>query len=257
MAAATTAAVWTPSRAHCNRTFTSWPPISAVTADSDWAKGSSYSLSDYVYDLTCLLRSAAVAPNSNCRTFDGRHDRANVCWGFSGPSIASCRLGRCDSPAWVAARPIHERITEWVSQLDKIAERKTRYFRSIAEAAERISAHNKRLTSEQALHLANHGVRQNADGDYSWKFDEYQSARAPYRLSPNDHVVLWSRITCPTLLLRGDESFLPDPETAGVLAHFRQAHLVTVAGAGHWLHHDKLDEVLGVLRPIPRRLTKQ
>ena len=28
--------------------------------DSDWAKGSSYSLSDYVYDLACLVRSASV-----------------------------------------------------------------------------------------------------------------------------------------------------------------------------------------------------
>jgi pimeloyl-ACP methyl ester carboxylesterase len=147
-------------------------------------------------------------------------------------------------------RPIHKRITEWVSQLDKIAERKNRYFRSVAEAAERISAHNKRITPEQALHLANHGVKRNTDGSYSWKFDEYQRAMAPYRLSPNDHAALWSRITCPTLLLRGNESFLPDPETAGVLAHFRRAHLVTIVGAGHWLHHDKLDEVLEVLRPF-------
>jgi pimeloyl-ACP methyl ester carboxylesterase len=113
-----------------------------------------------------------------------------------------------------------------------------------------MSAHNKRLTPEQALHLASHGVKRNADGGYSWKFDEYQKARAPYRLSPDDHIALWSRINCPTLLLRGDESFLPDPETAGALAHFRQPKLVTVAGAGHWLHHDKLDEVLGVLRPF-------
>jgi len=143
--------------------------------------------------------------------------------------------------------PIHERITKWVSQLDKIAERKKRCFRSVAEAAERISAHNKRLTPEQALHLASHGVKRNADGSYSWKFDEYQRARAPYRLSSKDHIALWSRITCPTLLLRGTESFLPDPETGGVLAHFRQARLVTIVGAGHRLHHDKLDEVLGEL----------
>jgi pimeloyl-ACP methyl ester carboxylesterase len=45
--------------------------------------------------------------------------------------------------------PIHERVTKWVLQLDKIAERKKRYFDSVAEAAERISAHNKRLTPEQ------------------------------------------------------------------------------------------------------------
>ncbi len=127
-------------------------------------------------------------------------------------------------------KSIYERVTTWVTQLDKIAERKNRYFRSLAEAAERISAHNKRLTPEQALHLASHGVRRNADGSYSWKFDEYQRARAPYRLSPDDHIALWSRITCPTLLLRGKESFLPDPETAGVLAHFRRAHLVRLWG---------------------------
>ena len=29
--------------------------------DSDWAKGSSYSLSDYLYDLTRLLRAAALS----------------------------------------------------------------------------------------------------------------------------------------------------------------------------------------------------
>ena len=147
--------------------------------------------------------------------------------------------------------PIHEQIADWVAQLDRIAERKIRHYRSISEAAERIFVHNKiGPTPDQALHLATHGIKQNVEGSYSWKFDEYQQARAPYRLSPDDHIALWSRITCPTLLLRGDESFLPDLEIASVLAHFRQARFVRIAGAGHWLHHDKLDEVLGVLRPF-------
>jgi pimeloyl-ACP methyl ester carboxylesterase len=218
--------------------------------DSDWAKGSSYSLSDYVYDLTCLVRSASV------------HQTAIVghsMGGMIGLMYAGAYPDRMSHLAVLDGvtvlpgsprAPIHERITEWVAQLDRIAEQKTRGYRTIAEAAERMSAHNKRLTPEQALHLASQGVKRNADGGYSWKFDEYQKARAPYRLSPNDHITLWSRITCPTLLLRGNESFLPDPETAGVLAHFRQAHLVTITGAGHWLHHDKLDEVLDVLRPF-------
>ena len=146
-------------------------------------------------------------------------------------------------------KSIHERITKWVSQLDKIAEQKSRNFRSVAEAAEQFRRTN-RLRPEQALHLASHGVKRNADGSYSWKFDEYQRARAPYRLSPDDHIALWSRITCHTLLLRGKESFLPDPETSGVLAHFRQVRLVTNLGAGHWLHHDKIDEVLPELCPF-------
>jgi len=43
---------------------------------------------------------------------------------------------------------------------------------------------------------------------------------------------LWSRIQSPTLLVSGSESFLPDPETAGVLGNFRHAELVKVEGAG-------------------------
>ena len=218
--------------------------------DSDWAKGSSYSLSDYVYDLTCLVRSASVH-----RTAIVGHSMGGmIALMYAGayPDQVS-HLAVLDGVTVLPGlprTPIHERFTKWVTQLDKIAERKNRYFRSIAEAAERILAHNKRLTPEQALHLASHGVKRNADGSYSWKFDEYQRARAPYLLSSNDHIALWSCITCPTLLLRGRESFLPDPETAGVLAYFRRARLVTIVGAGHWLQHDKLDEVLGVLRPF-------
>jgi pimeloyl-ACP methyl ester carboxylesterase len=218
--------------------------------DSDWAKGSSYSLSDYVYDLACLVRSASVGQTAIVGHSMG--GMIGLMYAGASPNQVS-HLAVLDGVTVLPGsprRPIHKRITEWVSQLDKIAERKNRYFRSVAEAAQRISAHNVRITPEQALHLANHGVKRNTDGSYSWKFDEYQRAMAPYRLSPNDHAALWSRITCPTLLLRGNESFLPDPETAGVLAHFRRAHLVTIVGAGHWLHHDKLDEVLGVLRPF-------
>ena len=218
--------------------------------DSDWAKGSSYSLSDYVYDLTCLVRSASVHQTAIVGHSMG--GMIGLMYAGAYPDQVS-RLAVLDGVTVLPGpprTPIHERITEWVTQLDRIVEQKTRGYRTIAEAAERMSAHNKRLTPEQALHLASQGVKRNADGGYSWKFDEYQKARAPYRLSPDDHITLWSRITCPTLLLRGNESFLPDPETAGVLAHFRQAHLVTIAGAGHWLHHDKLDEVLNVLRPF-------
>ena len=69
-------------------------------------------------------------------------------------------------------------------------------------------SHNTRLPAELAQHLATFGVKRNEDSTYSWKFDPYQRAMAPHRLSPEDHVSLWSRITCPTLLLHAEESFL-------------------------------------------------
>jgi pimeloyl-ACP methyl ester carboxylesterase len=216
--------------------------------DSDWAKGSSYSLSDYVYDLTRLVQSAAA--HTTAIVGHSMGGMIGLMYAGTFPEKVS-HLAVLDGVTVLPGlprAPIIEQIMQWVMQLNKIAEQKTRHYRTIAEAAERISAHIKRLTLEQALHLARYGVKSNADGSYTWKFDKYQQARAPYRLSPDDHIALWSRITCPTLLLRGRESTLPDLEKAGVLAHFKQAHLVTIAGAGHWLHHDKLEEVLQELR---------
>jgi pimeloyl-ACP methyl ester carboxylesterase len=59
---------------------------------------------------------------------------------------------------------------------------------------------------------------------------------------------VWSRISSPTLWMWGEGSGLRDPEAAGLLAHFKQAELQKIAGAGHWLHHDRLDVVLASLR---------
>jgi pimeloyl-ACP methyl ester carboxylesterase len=139
-------------------------------------------------------------------------------------------------------------MSRWIDQLDRISEYQPSAFRTVEEAARRLSARNKRLTPALALHLARHGVRKGADGLYRWKFDHYQRARAPYRLSSDEYAARWSRISCPTLLMWDDESFLPDPGGAGLLNHFKHARLEKVVGAGHWLHHNRLDEVLASLQ---------
>ena len=38
---------------------------------------------------------------------------------------------------------------------------------------------NKHLSPEQARHLTQHGVNQNEDGTYSWKFDNYVRSGRP------------------------------------------------------------------------------
>jgi pimeloyl-ACP methyl ester carboxylesterase len=216
--------------------------------DSDWAKGSSYSLADHIYDLECLARFAGL---ENV-TIVGHSMGGMVALAYAGtyPEKVS-RLVVLDGVTvfpGAAIKPIEVRVGEWVNDLHRIAERKIRQFPAIADGAERMSGRNRRLTPEQALHLATHALRRNTGGGYSWKFDPYLRARAPYRLSPQDHAALWSRIQSPTLLVSGSESFLPDPEAAGVLGHFRHAKLVKIEGAGHWLHHDKADEVLDILQ---------
>ena len=179
--------------------------------DSEWAKGSSYSLTDHVYDLSRLMRFAELQDAA----IVGHSLGGMISLAYAGtyPDRVS-RLAVLDGAFLSRSQPapIHEQMSRWIDQLDRIGEREPSAFRTIEQAAQRLSTRNKRLTPELALHLARHGVRKGADGLYRWKFDHYQRARAPYRLSSDDHTALWSRITCPTLLMWGDESFLPDPE---------------------------------------------
>jgi len=215
--------------------------------DSEWAKGSSYSLADHVYDLSRLIRAAGLQDPA----LVGHSMGGMVSLAYAGTYPAQVsRLGILDGIFLAGSRrtPIHEQISRWIDQLDRIGEREASTFRTIEEASQRLSTRNKRLTPAQALHLARHGLRQHTDGLYRWKFDHHLRARAPYRLLPDDYTGLWSRITCPTLLMWGDESYLSDPEAAGLLKHFKQAELQKIAGAGHWLHHDRLDLVLASLR---------
>jgi pimeloyl-ACP methyl ester carboxylesterase len=59
---------------------------------------------------------------------------------------------------------------------------------------------------------------------------------------------LWARISCPTLLLYGKESQSGDPAGDGRAERFRHARVAGIDGAGHWLHHDRLDEFLRIIR---------
>lgn len=216
--------------------------------DSDWATGSSYSLADHVYDLTCLIKSAGLEQVA----IVGHSMGGMVSLTYAGafPQNVS-RLVVLDGVTNFPARsvkPIDVRIAEWIGDLDKTAQRKIHRYPSVADGADRILARNARLTREQAMHLATHALKRDADGEYSWKVDPYLRARAPYRLSLEDNIALWSRIECPTLLVAGSESFLPDPAKAGVLGHFRQAELVKIEGAGHWLQHDQPEQVIGLLK---------
>ena len=215
--------------------------------DSDWAKGSSYNILDHVYDLTRMKAATGFGEAS----IIGHSFGGMISLAYTGtyPERVS-RLAILDgaflpTPPSV---PIEQQMTRWIAQVDKASQAQVRRYHTIAEAAARMTARNKRLTPELALHLAGHGVKRNSDGTYSWKFDNYQRVRAPYRIMPEDTIALWSRITCPTLLLCAGESFISNPQTAGVLKHFGHATVKSIADAGHWLQHDKHDEVLAELR---------
>ncbi len=222
--------------------------------DSAWVTGSSYPLFDFVYDIEHLIRQERLAPVSIISHSMG--GAISLTYAGTYPETVA-KLVTIEGLIWTpaelekfAAQPTHERISKWVEQLHKLATRHPRRYDSLAQAVERMQGENPRLTPDQARHLTTHGMAQNEDGTFSWKFDNYIRARSPFAMSASDAHRLFERVTCPTLMIGGTESFVPDPIKSGALDSFPNVKSVMVRGAGHWVHHDNLSEFLGLVRPF-------
>ena len=99
----------------------------------------------------------------------------------------------------------------WIDEQRGLSGRLPRRYASIEDAWKRMQEENKHLSPEQARHLTQHGVNQNEDGTYSWKFDNYVRSWPPYDMALADVEGLWARIACPTLLVYGKESWASNP----------------------------------------------
>ncbi len=219
--------------------------------DSAWVTGANYGMVDYVYDLAQLIHQKKLAPV----TIVAHSLGGSISLSYTGiyPESVSKLVaieGLGPPPAMIAARAklrIHERMKEWIDSMRALSGRSPRRYGSIEEAFARMHSENSHLSDEQARHLTVHGVNQNEDGTYSWKFDNYVRAFSPYSFNADEARDLWSRITCPTLLVRGSESWASDPDLDGRAKFFSNATVVNVEKAGHWVHHDQLEKFLEVL----------
>jgi pimeloyl-ACP methyl ester carboxylesterase len=221
--------------------------------DSDWCDGG-YSRDNFIYDLHQLIDQQVVAPVRIVAHSLG----ANIALRYAGVfpdkvcHIAAIEgLGR--PPKHQAAHDaigMHELMTIWFTQLREVAARQPRRYPTLHECFLRMREENKYLSEAQAWHLTRHGVRQNEDSTFSWKFDNYIRAWPPFDMPLAHEIALWGRITCPTLLIYGRESWASNPAEDGRLGYFKNARAVSVEGAGHWVHHDRLDMVMAELIPF-------
>jgi len=219
--------------------------------DSAYSPSGDYSMSAFVYDLAQLIHGQKLAPVRIVAHSLG----GNIALRYAGlyPEAVSRLVaieGMGPSPAMRARRveiPVAERLRQWIDQERAMAGRLPRRYASIDEALLRMQAENAHLTPEQARYLTVHGVSQNEDGTYSWKFDNYVRGFSPVDLTLDEQQSLWSRIACPTLLVNGKESWASNPEEDGRIRHFANARVVSFERAGHWVHHDRLDAFLDTL----------
>ncbi|TXL74100.1 alpha/beta hydrolase [Vineibacter terrae] len=222
--------------------------------DSQWSPDGNYSMAGYIYDLAQLIHQQGLAPV----TIVAHSLGGNISLRYAGIYPEQVRKlvaieGLGPSPKMQAERAkktIDSRMRQWIDEQRGLSGRLPRRYASIEDAFKRMQEENKHLSPEQARHLTQHGVNQNEDGTYSWKFDNYVRAWAPYDMTNEDVEQLWSRISCPTLLIYGKESWASNPLDDGRIRHFAKAgaKVVSFEGAGHWVHHDRLDGFLAELR---------
>lgn len=224
--------------------------------DSEWSKSANYGTAGYVYDLAQLIHQLKLAPV----TIVSHSLGGSITTRYAGvyPEtvkrlVAIEGLGRSPKTfAEQAKRGIGDRMRDWITDQRAVSGRSPRRYATIEDAWKRMQEENKHLSPEQARHLTVHGVNQNEDGTFSWKFDNYIRVNQPYDLPQPDVEALWQRITCPSLLIYGAESWASDPREDGRARHFQNATIVKVAGAGHWVHHDKLDTFMAMVEPFIR-----
>lgn len=213
--------------------------------DSAWSPDGDYSMQAFIYDLAQLIHQLKLSPvNILAHSLGG-----GIAVRYAGlfPDLVAKLIaieGLGPSPKLIAQResiPVAQRWRTWIDERRAVAGRAARRYATIDEALERMKSENNYLSDEQARHLTIHGVSQNEDGTYSWKFDNYVRVFPPHDMAQIDVETLWSAISCPTLLLYGEKSWASNPERDGRIRHFRNARVVEIKDAGHWLHHDQFE----------------
>ncbi len=213
--------------------------------DSQWIQGGAYVHTDYIYDLAQLIHQKNIAPVKIVSHSLG----GNISLMHTGvyPENVSKLVaieGLGPPPEFVKERisqPIADRLDKWIGEMRGISGRVPKRYKTLDEAFERMQAENAHLSADQARHLTVHGISQNEDGTYSWKFDNYIRAFPAIGIPFEDQYKLFERITCPVLLIRGTESWASDPLVDGRIKHFQNAKSINVEKAGHWVHHDQLE----------------
>lgn len=210
--------------------------------DSSWAPGAMYSIPEYVLDLSALLDILGRSPVY----LIGHSLGGAVVLQYAGVYPDRVRQvvsieGYGPPPERLVPRPAHERLKEWIEAMRDYERRSPHNYPGIDAAVHRMLEANPFLSTEMAQHLTLFGSNWNPDGSLMWKFDNYVRALSPYGFNMEDAQEIWRQIVCPVLLFRGLESWAVDPEKDGRIHAIRDYSLVNVPGAGHWVHHDRLD----------------
>ncbi|WP_324262426.1 alpha/beta hydrolase [Altererythrobacter sp. H2] len=221
--------------------------------DSEWTNTGYYPMTGYVYDLAQLIHQLELAPV----TIVAHSLGGNISMRYAGLYPENVRKlvaieGLGPSPkvqAEMAKTPWYEHRRQWIDRKREASGRLPKRYATFTDAVDRMHEANSYLSRAQAEHLSRHGAIRNEDGTWSWKFDPHLHAWPGDDLSLEQVEELWARVTCPTLMIYGNDSWASNPEKDGRIAHFGDNVQVSAYDrAGHWVHHDRFEDFVSEVR---------
>jgi pimeloyl-ACP methyl ester carboxylesterase len=211
-----------------------------------------YWYADYIADLEALLEVFAPDEAVNLA---GHSLGGNVVLHYAGVRPARARRvisldGFGVRAEESAAAP--EKLAKW---LDAIADPKDfATYPSLDAVADRLQKNSRGLTRDRATFLARHWAEVLPDGSARLSSDPRHKLPFPSIYRIEETYAVWRNITAPTLWVAAADSNIPKwlddhPEgedgtdTFAVVrrrfTHIPHGRMVTIANAGHMLHHDQ------------------
>ena len=219
---------------------------------SAWCGVDGYWFPDYFADLDAILRLCEGNDDSPVRLV-GHSMGGNVALMYAGirPArvagvVALDAFGLPDRPAAEAPG----RYQKWLASLT--ATPRPRVYPSHDAIAARLRQDNPRLSQARATWLAQ--ALAQADGE-GWRIagDPAHRRVNPVLYRRAEAQACWQRIIAPVLVVEPGADHLrarigvSDTDHAAALACFAALQLLTLADAGHNLHHDQPEQIAGII----------
>lgn len=219
--------------------------------DSGWQSGGAYLRSSYIADLARLIETLDRGPVQivghslgGCVALEyaiNFPERVSKLVSIEGLySVSSF-----DRPGL----PQSEQTRLYAEEIEEFSKRKPRRYSSLEEAEKRMSEGNRLRPPEMVRHLTRYAVRDQGDGSYVWKYDNNVRMMRPLSPTLDDAKLLWKQVRTPTLFVSGSEGYWSKLSYRDeMLGAVPGARVVTLEGAGHWVHHDRFEEFVTLIR---------
>lgn len=219
--------------------------------NSDRTPPHGYTLAEFTLDIAEIVEALQLSPLAIAGHSFGGHialrytaswpDRVTALSGIECIEMPIMREQRANP------KPYPRRMREWMEARRAGRDRAPRAYASIAEAEARMAREQPNVAADTIHHLAAHGLLAHPDGSWRWKFDQAPRLRPPDDADGLGLDEMLDAISCPVQLFYGTESYVPMPPPER-LARLRNHRVVTVPGAGHWLHHQARQAYIAELR---------